>query len=707
MKRIYLLIIVFSIQLINAQSQDIKRAQRFFDKTFYSEAIPLYENIIQKNRSVTVVKNLADCYFFTNDYANAQRQYRYLVSRFSTEIGEEYFFRFSQTLKATGDYEEANKVIQDFFVNAKNTDAVADLNKGVTTIENVLAIGSRFEIKNLPINTPNSEFGAVKQGQNLIFSGVKTKTGIFDKVYKWNNESYLDLMTVSLKSINNNDSIRDFSKEINTGIHEANAVFTKDGKTVYFTRNNFKKAKTSNKHKVSNLQIFKAEFVDGKWKNMVSLPFNSVDYSVEHPALSDDGKTLYFASDMPGSLGSFDIYSVAIIGNTFGEPKNLGQTINTKRKEQFPFVSKDNKLYFSSNGHAGFGSLDVFVSEIQNNTFSEPLNVGLPVNTAFDDFSFTIDSETGEGYFSSNRPGGKGNDDIYTLKETKPLFIEDCKQVIAGIITDIDTKLPLEKALVSLQNSDKTVLQTVTTTQDGKFSFEVACETAYTVGASKEKYTKDSKSFQLRKERGRLNEASMALKSFEVIKNEELLALEQKKKQELALLAQKKKEELAQLEQKKKDALIAAQNEIAAAQVKKKEKEARIIANEKDVVKDKDRLLIKTDPIYFDYDLWYIRKESKPILNRVIELMKKYPDMVVEIGSHTDNRGNGKYNLTLSENRAQSTRNYFMEQGIAKNRIFAKGYGETVQIIKCEPSESCIEEQHELNRRSEFVIKDL
>lgn len=707
MKRIYLLIIVFSIQLINAQNQDIKRAQRFFDKTFYSEAIPLYENIIQKNRSVTVVKNLADCYFFTNDYANAQRQYRYLVSRFSTEIGEEYFFRFSETLKATGDYEEANKVIQDYFVNAKNTQAVANFKKEVTTIENVAAIGNRFEIKNLPINTPYSEFGVAKQGQNLIFSGVKTKTGLFDKRYKWNNESYLDLMSVSLKSIHNNDSIRVFSNEINTGMHEANAVFTKDGKTVYFTRNNPKKAKTNNKHKVSNLQLFKAEFVDNKWTNIVALPFNSADYSVEHPALSDDGKTLYFASDMPGSLGSFDIYSVAIIGNDYGAPKNLGSTINTKRKEQFPFVSKDNKLYFSSNGHAGFGSLDVFVSEIQNNTFSEPLNVGLPVNTAFDDFSFTIDSETSEGYFSSNRPGGKGNDDIYALKETKPLFIEDCKQLIAGVITDVDTKLPLENAVVSLQNSDKAVLQTVTTTQDGKFSFDVACETAYSVSASKEKYTKDSKSFQLSKERGRMNDASMALKSLEAIKNEELLVLEQKKKQELALLEQKKKEESALLEKKKKEALVAAQNEIEAAKVKKKEKVDRIIANEKDVVKVKDRLLIKTDPIYFDYDLWYIRKESKPILNCVIELMKKYPDMVVEIGSHTDNRGNGQYNLTLSENRAQSTRNYFIEQGISKNRIFAKGYGETVQIVKCEPSESCIEEQHELNRRSEFVIKDL
>jgi outer membrane protein OmpA-like peptidoglycan-associated protein len=199
----------------------------------------------------------------------------------------------------------------------------------------------------------------------------------------------------------------------------------------------------------------------------------------------------------------------------------------------------------------------------------------------------------------------------------------------------------------------------------------------------------------------------MFLKSAEAIKNEEQLALQEKEKQALIVLEQKKKRELALFEKDKKDKQIAVAKAIVDAQIKKKEKLDSIIANEKDVVKDKGRLIVKTDPIYFDYDLWYIRKESKPILNRVIELMKKYFDMVIEIGSHTDNRGNNNYNLKLSSNRAESTKEYFISQGILSKRIIAKGYGETVQIVKCEPSESCIEEQHELNRRSEFVIKNL
>ena len=698
MKRIYFIIIVFSIQFITAQEQDLQRAKRFFERTFYSEAIPMYEKIIQGNRSIEVVKNLADCYYYTNDYENAQIQYRFLMSKFKTGLEEEYFFRYSQTLKATGNYEESNAVIREYLISTNDNEALTNFEKENKNLENVTAIGNRFEIKNLALNTVNSEFGAVKQVQNLVFSGVKKKAGLFDKTYKWNNELYLDLLTIRIENRNSSDSIVNyFSDELNTSLHEANAVFTKDGKTVYFTRNNYKKGKrVKNTNKISNLQIFKAELINNKWTSVVSLPFNSDDYSTEHPALSNDEKTLYFASDMPGTLGSFDIFSVSINDGNYGTPKNLGSKINTSKKEQFPFVSKDNKLYFSSNGHAGYGSLDVFVSEIENNSFSKPLNIGLPVNSGFDDFTFTIDSESKEGYFSSNRPGGKGNDDIYELKETKPLIIEDCAQLIAGIITDVDTKMPLENALVSLQNSDKIEIQKVFTTLDGKFSFAVACENGYSVLASKMDYTKDSRSFKINKERNKSNDASMSLKSASMIKKEEEIAIQKKKNEEMALL-----------EIDKKDKQIAAQKEIEIALVKKKEKMDNIIANEKDVIKDKDRLIIKTDPIYFDYNLWYIRKESKSILNRVIEIMKKYPDMVVEIGSHTDNRGNDTYNRNLSTHRAEATREYFINQGIVEKRIIAKGYGETVQIIKCEPSELCSEEQHELNRRSEFVIKNL
>jgi len=710
MKKLLVIIFVFSIQFIKAQDLELARAKRFFEKTYYTESIVLYEKLVQEKPSQEVIKNLADSYFYTNDLIKAQRYYRLLIQNYSADLDRNYYFRYAQTLKASNNYEDANAALNEYYAKSANTQDIATFEKEIKTLENVSAIGKRFEIKNLAINTPNSEFGAVPYQDKLVFAGVKLKPGLFDKKFKWDNETYLNLVAIPLKNMNAPDSIVNyFAKELKTGMHESNAVFTKDGKTIYFTRNNSKKGtRKTNDQKISNLQIFKAELLDGKWTKIESLPFNSSNYSVEHPALSADEKVLYFASDMPGSLGSFDIYSVNINKGAFDTPKNLGSTINTDKKEQFPFASADQKIYFSSDGHLGYGSLDVFVSDISGSEYSKPVNVGLPVNSNLDDFAFNINSNTKEGYFASNREGGKGSDDIYWFKETKDLIVEDCKQFIAGIITDVDTKLPLENATVILQDSQNKTLNTITTAADGKFSFTVVCEASFTVVASKEKYTNESKVVTSGKTRDAVNDASLALKSLEAIQLEEKEIAENKRKQEIIIEEEnKKKEVLAAIELKQREKK-EKETAIAVAEIKKKEKVKQILEKEKDVVKDsKDRLIIKTDPIYFDYDLWYIRKESKVVLGRVVELMKKYPEMVIEIGSHTDSRGNLKYNEDLSQKRANSTREFIIESGIKSQRVVAKGYGESVPIIKCKTDEACSEEEHELNRRSEFVIKNL
>jgi len=709
MKKLLVIIFVFSIQFINAQDQDLARAKRFFDRTYYVEAITLYEELAYEKPSQEVIKNLADSYYYTNDLIKAQRYYRSLIKNYDKDLDRDYYFKYAQTLKATGNVEEATEALKIYYAKSPNNEDISNFEKDSKTLENVSAIGNRFEIKNLAINTPNSEFGAVKYNDSLVFAGVKLKPGLFDKKYKWDNATYLNLVSVPIKGINSQDLITHyFSKELKTGMHESNAVFTKNGKTIYFTRNNSKNgSKRKNNEKISNLQIFKAELVNGKWTNIVSLPFNSDNYSVEHPALSADEKTLYFASDMPGTLGSFDIFSVNINQGAFDTPKNLGPIINTDKREQFPFVSRDNKLYFSSDGHLGYGSLDIFISDIKEKEYGKPVNVGMPVNSNLDDFSFYFDSDIKEGYFASNRKGGKGSDDIYQLKEIKDLIVEDCKQFITGTITDVDTKLALGNATVVLQDSDKKQLNSIITSADGKFSFTVPCEASYAILASKENYTSNSKSLSSGKTRNAINDASMTLKSLEIVKQEEQQINENKRKQKLIIEEENKKNEaLAVIAIKEADKKAKA-DKIAAEEVKKKEKVDQILAQEKNVVRDKDRLIIKTDPIYFDYNMWYIRKESKVVLGRVVALMKKYPEMIIEIGSHTDSRGNAKFNEDLSQKRANSTRVFMIESGIDAKRVMAKGYGESVPIIKCKTDDACSEEEHELNRRSEFVIKNL
>jgi len=668
MKRLLLLItLLFSLQN-QAQNSKLRLANEYFEKAYYSEVIPMYEKIAEKDKSLEVTKNLADAYYFTNDLENAEKWYKVMIKNNAKYVTEEYYFRYIHTLKASKKYAEADSLTRKRISITKGSIKIFD--RDVKILENIAGLGDRFEIKNMDINTKNSDFGAVKNGERLVYSSASKDK----KAYRWNSENYLDLYTIPVFNTKAGDTIvEDFSKTINTKMHESTAIFTKNGKTMYFTRNNPKR----DVNKVSHLEIYRAEFKKGEWTNITSLPFNNPNYSTEHPALSEDEETLYFSSDMPGSLGSFDIFSVEVNDGKFGIPKNLGPVINTIHKEQFPFIAKDGKLYFSSNGHHGFGSMDVFVSEFNKGKFEKPTNVGLPVNSPYDDFSYNINTETKEGYFASNRPGGKGSDDIYELKETKPLVIEDCKQYIQGLITDIDTKAILADATVIIQDINKNEMERVKTDAEGKFSFQVLCETEYTLIASKDLYVEASTSLVLQKDRNKVNDGSIGLKSIENDEKEKYTPEE-----------------------------IAKRKEDRANQAKKQERIDKLMDKEKDIVQDKDQLMIKTDPIYFDYDLWYIRKESKPILNRVVELMKKYPKMTIEIGSHTDVRASDAYNFALSDKRAASTRRYLVAKGVESHRITAKGYGETKPIVRCVTDDSCDEEQHELNRRSEFVIQN-
>jgi len=615
----------------------------------------------------------------------ASKNYSYLLKYYSKSVNDTYYIKYANTLKALGKYKSADNLLLNHY-KKKDNQKLALLTREIEYLENVKALGQRFSIQNLGINTSKSEFGAIQKGDSIIFAAPRKKN--HGKRFGWNNQNYLDIYKTHVSKVYLGDSVvSPFSNKINSKLHESNIVFTKDEKTAYFTRNNLVKGKRkTDNNKITHVQLYKAELINGEWKNITSLPFNSNEFSTEHPALSIDEKTLYFASDMPNGFGSFDLYAVAIYPNgDFSEPKNLGATVNTEKKEQFPFVSNDNKLYFSSDGHPSFGSLDVFVSNILDTGFSNPDNVGFPVNSGYDDFAFNINSKTKEGYFASNRIGGKGGDDIYKITEKKSLNIKECQQFISGVITDVNTGALLSNSLIVIEDKNNNELKRHITNNNGNFKFTIKCKAIYTVKASKENYTKNQKIITVQKERNKNNDASMALKSFAIIEKEkkEALALQQKRIQQ---------EELKDLEKLK------------IANAKKREK---IIITEKDIQKEKDRIIIKTDEINFDYKLWYLRRDSKKAIDKIVLLMKKYPKMIIEVGTHSDIRGNNQYNLELSQKRANSVRTYLLKNEIQPDRVSAIGYGETKPIIKCKTEEDCTEEQHEVNRRCEFVIKKI
>ncbi len=731
MKKILFILCILSFVQTTSAQDELKRADTYFERAFYSDAIPLYEQLLPTNKSAKLIKNLADSHYNTFNMKAAARWYGYLVDNYGNtlnesspnelsqsfksfedtdkvHIGESYYYKLSQSLKAIGENEKAYQVLLDFYSARGDAERVGQLKKEKIYLDNVRAIGERFAIKNLALNTAGSEFGAAIVDSNLVYSASRKSTEVLAKVYRWNNQNYLDLYAHPIDKMNMGDSLSiELPGSVNSKMHEATFAITKDRKTLYFTRNSKQRTDT----KISNLKIYKAEWIDGAWKKIIALPINSDDFSTEHPALNADESKLYFASDREGGFGGFDLYSVTIKGDGYGNLINLGKNINTDKKEQFPFLDAQDNLYFASNGHPGFGLLDVFIAKKNSSNFKSPDNLGLPVNSGYDDFSLWMDSDGKTGYFSSNRPTGKGSDDIYAFSETKPLLIENCKQYIAGTLIDLTTGMPLANGQIKLIHANGKVIETLTTTKDASFKFMVKCNTGYRIEGKKEGYEPNFKSVQTDEERNDIKDGSLTLYSVSEREKQKALALERDKeeseklalvKAERKLVADKAAEE-KRIQQEKEDK--AAEKE--AQQIAEKKHLQNIeetIKKEKAIVKKDEKIIIETEEIHFDYSLWYLRRESRQRLATVIEIMKTNPGMVLEIGTHTDIRGNAEYNRDLSQKRANAAKEFLVDNGIADNRVIAKGYGESKPLVKCATEESCSEEDHEWNRRCELVV---
>ena len=438
---------------------------------------------------------------------------------------------------------------------------------GVKSSENS---SGKHTISNTSLNSKYSDFAPVFYQEGLVFSSARD-TGLISSYTTDHDNQPFSKMYIANGPNDDTMTIERWSKKLNTKGHESSAAFTKDGKTIYFTRNNYSKRYTRDEQGISRLQIYKASLVKGQWKNIIKLPFNATQYSVAHPTLNKDESKLYFASDMPGTLGASDIFYVSIDAKgNFGEPINLGADVNTKDRETFPFMTQEDVLYFASDRKESIGGLDVFATNFQKNeTHSMIVNLGAPINSTEDDFGFIIDKNAPNGYFASNREGGMGSDDIYAFQQLKAP------------------------------------------------SFKLATPTA-----------------------------------FEEIQEEKIAAT----------------------------------------------------VAEKVVAKKSTLENIVLPTIYFDINKDAVKDDAKIALVKVIEFMKEHPEAKLIISSHTDSRGNNRYNLQLSERRAQETRRYLISKGIPANRLTTKGFGESQLLNQCGDNQNCSETEHNLNRRSEFSI---
>jgi outer membrane protein OmpA-like peptidoglycan-associated protein/tetratricopeptide (TPR) repeat protein len=497
--------VLLSLIALNSYGQKgkIAAADKEYNNYAYIDAIKTYERIAEKGyKSVEMFQKLGNAYYFNAELYKAARWYEELFNM-SNDQDAEYYYRYSQCLKSVGQYDKAHKMMSEFNKKSGN-DARAQLfEKNKNYLEVIKANSGRFTIEDAGINSEFSDYGSSFSNNNLVFASSRDTGGVSKKVFKWTNQSFTNLYESEVRPDGKVEKTKRFQSSINSKFHESTPVFTKDGTTMYFTRNNYlegKKGKDSNR--VTLLKIYKATQKDGKWTDVVALPFNSDQYSVAHPALSADEQTLYFASDMPGSLGQSDLFKVKISNNgSYGAPVNLGAGINTPGRETFPFISADSELYYATDGRPGLGGLDVFVSKIvADGVFSESQNVGAPINGKTDDFALLIDSKSRSGFFTSNREGGKGYDDIYKFLEIKKL---SCEQELSGIITDAETGVILPNTHVVLLDRNFKELKHVDSDAKGFYLFEVACGETYYVRANHPDYNTREQKISIVKEAGK------------------------------------------------------------------------------------------------------------------------------------------------------------------------------------------------------------
>jgi outer membrane protein OmpA-like peptidoglycan-associated protein/tetratricopeptide (TPR) repeat protein len=618
MRKIYLtLSFVMASGLLSAQNKDTKVADKLFDRYEYVDAANEYLKLTQNGKGDTYVfKQLADSYYSIFNTKEAVKWYAKAVAQ---KQDAETYYKYAQMLKSEGNYAESDKQMKQFASMVPNDQRAKAFTSNPNYLPTLKGQTKLFDVSKSDISSDKTDFGAVLTNDNSVYFSSARNTSRRNS--NWNEEPYLDLYKATYNS-NGTISEAVAVSNLNTKWHDGPASVSADGKTMYYGSESFNEKEytkdKAKKSKFGKIYLYKATFEGGQWTNSKPLPFNNAAYDVRNPSLSKDGKTLYFSSNMPGGFGAEDIWKVTINGDTYGKPENLGSKINTKANESFPFITEDNILYFSSNGKEGFGGLDVF--RIDLNKASEVINIGAPVNTEKDDFSFTYNTNKKVGFFSSNRTG---NDDIY---KADPV----CAVQAVAVVKDAKTGTIIEQAKVVLVDAKEKTISNQTTAVNGKAAFGVNCNTVYSFQVSKQGY--ESGVFGIAKTDGG-----------EVVV----------------------------------EALLTP---------------IMPIITEKEVI---------LQPIYFEYDKSNITQEGAAELDKLVQVMNDYPTMVIFAKSHTDQRGSDSYNLNLSDRRAKSTVQYLVSKGIAKERISGQGFGESEPKVICD---TCTEEQHAQNRRSEFLI---
>jgi len=719
----------------HTQTTKVKRADKLYSKYLYNLAITKYESVGKKDAHV--LRQLAESYRLTGNAKKSESTYKKLFDNHASELTPADHLHYAEVLKMNGKYIESTHHIETYNQLSPNDTRASGELKDPSYYQDLNADKGQFSIRNLKNNSDESDFGAIYNGNQIVFVTSRHSATIVNYEYNWNEKHYYDLYS-SEENPKNNKKLKKVKQlkaigGLNKRFNEGPASFNSDGSLMVFTRNSYVTKKNLNSNGVRQLELwYSIKNAKGKWGKIQPMSFNSLEYSVGHPALSADGNTLYFVSDMPGGYGATDIYYTTRVNNgNWSTPVNAGPTINTEGKEMFPFYHEKGILFFASDGLPGLGGLDIFIASAKNGKMGKPHNVGSTVNGPSDDFSFVLNKDMKEGYFSSNRVGGRGSDDLYGFDLLKPFKLN---KKLEGYTKDANTEAVIPGSKVILYDDKDNVLAEVLSDENGYFNFEVEPEVELVLKASHDKYYDIVKNVSSDVDEEVISTDLLLNKIPEISILIAVTDVKTKEPIEGVLVTVKDKETGTVITTLSTDKSGTVSELLSPTLMNKKlaysfgfeksgyvsktttfvhtfEKEGQVKVS---AMMGKIELgtdigkLIDINPIYYDYNKWNIRPDAAAELDRIVAVLKAYPDIVIELRSHTDCRGGAKFNLTLSDKRAKSSAVYIISKGISKDRIYGKGYGESRLVNDCscegKVKSTCSDDEHAQNRRTEFII---
>lgn len=714
--------LVAKFKAIFVKKSPEQKGDAMYELYNYSKAIYYYGQ--SDTLHVDGLRRFADSYAKMAYYDQSLNTYKLLVER--ADCTPTDLYQYANMLKMNGSYDEADSWMKKYAEKAPNEKRAILNTRSFEKSASLMKDQKIFELTNCLMNSPMQEFASGMYFDQLVYSASPPRKGPVIKEYLWTSETFLDLYLADIDG----DTVQSFNALVpsfNKKYHEGPVAFSGDYSKMFFTANNYsgKKATDGRIH----LQLYFAEKdIDGNWSDAVPFIYNSPDYSVGHPTMSVDGKTLFFSSNMPGGYGGSDIYKCTLMGDTaWSTPVNLGPEINTEGNEMFPnYIEKSELLLFTSDGHYGLGGLDIYVASLKVPDYIVPMHLGAPLNSSADDFGLFLNSKQNSGYVSSNRKSdGKGNDDIYFVKMLKEL--PDPWKEIKGVAKN-NFGRTLANTKINFRNEAGDYVDSTVTDANGKYSINLPVGMKFTMDVSKPSYRSVTNVLSTNTTDNVLTldptldhrviikgNVSNSTKK-EIISNATVALYTKDMKFIDSVRTKEDGTYFFDVYDKKDFVVITSKNNFFADTNQVSSEEINdVIENDMamaqilpdGVYSVEDEMFLRVRTIYYDWNSSNLRAD-KSVLEEVIKILNDFPNLKIELGSHTDCRGTKEYNQRLSNARARASAGYIKARISDAQRIKSKGYGETKLVNDCECEGTrivpCSEEDHQMNRRTEFKI---